>query len=312
MMRTLASLFFYARFLRTFSRLGYRRKVQGAPAPAAAFAGQRWLVTGASDGIGRAIALGAARLGADVLALGRNAAKLEALKAADAAGHIQPIVIDLSRVGETRALLPRLAETGRIDVLVHNVGVMLHAYTTTSEGIETSVATNLLCPFALTEGLREAGLLNPDGCIISVASGGMYGAKLDVAALEATEANRHDGFMAYAQHKRAQAELTRWWNQLAPQGPQALVMHPGWVDTGGVQRSLPLFRKVLRRVLRTADEGADTVLWLAHARPKPGPEGGIWLDRRLESEHAFAMTRSGASSDALVAWLRQRLDRVSG
>lgn len=310
MLRTFASLFFYTRFLFPFSRIGYRRKVRGAAAPERAFAGQRWIVTGASDGIGRAIALGAAALGARVIALGRNPDKLAALVQADPGGHIDPVVVDLSSLGETRALVARLAGSERLDVLVHNVGVMLHGFTQTREGVETSVATNLLCPFALTEGLQASGVLDASSRIISVSSGGMYGAKLDLAALEATEPAAHDGFMAYAQHKRAQAVLTRFWNDNA--GPRAWVMHPGWVDTGGVRSSLPLFRKILRGVLRNAEEGADTVLWLAHQKPVPGPDGGIWLDRRREEEHAFAFTRDGASPEALVGWLRQRLAQVDG
>ncbi|MFY8123928.1 MAG: hypothetical protein ACOVKB_06800, partial [Silanimonas sp.] len=128
-------------------------------------------------------------------------------------------------------------------------------------------------------------------------------------ALEARDAAHHDGFMAYAQHKRAQIELTRAWNAQA-HGPRAQVMHPGWVDTDGVRSSLPGFRRVLRRVLRNGEQGADTALWLAATRPEPRPEGGIWLDRHRDTEHAFAMTRGGASAEALVAFLRQRASSI--
>jgi dehydrogenase/reductase SDR family member 12 len=310
MSRTLASLVFYARFLPSFSRLGYLRKVRGEPATPGAFAGQRWVVSGASDGIGRAIALGAAAFGARVCALGRNPAKLQALQQDGVGERIEPVVADLSLVAETRALVARLATQGHVDVLVNNVGVMLHDYTRTVEGVETSVATNLLCPFLLTEGLREAGALDADSVVISVSSGGMYGARLDLDRLEAASAEGHDGFMAYAQHKRAQAELTRYWNQLEAPKPRALLMHPGWVDTGGVRSSLPTFRRRLRAVLRSAEEGADTVLWLAQQRPAPSAQGGIWLDRRREDEHAFAFTRGGAASGQLAGWLRQRAARL--
>ena len=311
MSRTLASLVFYTRFLPSFSRLGYLRKVRGEPVSPGAFAGQRWVVSGASDGIGRAIALGAAAFGARVLALGRNAAKLQALKDDGVGDRIEPVLTDLSLVAETRALVARLAANGRIDVLVNNVGVMLHDFTRTPEGVETSLATNVLCPFLLTEGLREAGALDADSTVINVSSGGMYGAKLDLEQLEAPSGERHDGFMAYAQHKRAQAELTRHWNQLGEDAPRALLMHPGWVDTGGVRSSLPTFRRRLRPLLRSAEEGADTVLWLAQQRPAPTAQGGIWLDRRREDEHAFAFTRGGAASGQLVSWLHQRAARIS-
>lgn len=308
MLKTLASLVFYARFLGPFSTLGHRRRLAARPAPPFNFAGQRWCVTGASGGIGRAIVLGALRGGAEVHALARDPGKLEALRrdAGDDARRLHAVPLDLSRLAAAGAWA---AHTPRFDVLVHNVGVMLHGHTLTSEGVETSFATNLLVPFAMTTALREAGALDAGSLIISMSSGGAYGAKLDLDALEARDAAHHDGFMAYAQHKRAQIELTRAWNAEA-HGPRAHVMHPGWVDTEGVRSALPGFRRVLRRLLRNGEQGADTALWLAATRPEPRPEGGLWLDRHRDTEHAFAMTRGGASAEALVAFLRQRASSI--
>ena len=77
-----------------------------------------------------------------------------------------------------------------------------------------------------------------------------------------------------------------------------------------MRSSLPGFRRALRRFLRDTAQGADTVLWLAATRPKPHPEGGLWLDRHRDTEHAFAMTRGGASAEALVAFLRQRASSI--
>ncbi len=78
----------------------------------------------------------------------------------------------------------------------------------------------------------------------------------------------------------------------------------------GVRSSLPGFRRVLQRVLRNGAQGADTVLWLAATRPEPSSDGGVWLDRHRDTEHAFAMTRGGASAEALVAGLQQRLHGI--
>jgi NAD(P)-dependent dehydrogenase (short-subunit alcohol dehydrogenase family) len=304
MLRTLAALVFYTRFFLPFSTIGHRRRLARSAPVAVDFRGQTWWVTGATGGIGRAIALGALRGGATVVALGRDARKLEALRrdaGADAI-RLQAITVDLARLDATLAL----AQPGpRVDVLVHNVGAMQHGFATTGEGVETGFATNLLVPFALTETLRATGRLDAESRIISVSSGGAYGAKLDLDALEARDATTHDGFLAYAQHKRAQIELTRWWNA-QPKGPRAWVMHPGWVDTDGVRTALPGFRRTLRQWLRTPEQGADTALWLAAARPAPHPDGGLWLDRERDSEHAFAMTRGGASAEALARHLNAR------
>lgn len=306
MLNTLASLFFYARFLPSFSRLGYLRRSRGFEAGAFDFRNQRWVVSGATGGIGRAIALTAAASGAEVIALGRNRTQLDALEQLGS-GRLQGFCVDLSSVGATRSAATAIARQGRVDVLVNNVGLMLHAFQRTSEGVEAGFATNLLNQFVLTEGLRSAQALVADSVIVSMSSGGMYGARLDLAALEAADAESHNGLAAYAQHKRAQVELTRWWNSRGEGAPRAYAMHPGWVDTEGVRTALPLFRRSLRPLLRSAAEGADTALWLAAARPALPSEGGIWLDRTLHTEHAFGFTRAGAEASALVDRLDARL-----
>ena len=308
MLKSLAALAFYARFAVPFSTIGHRRRLADAPAPPFDFRGQRWWVTGATGGIGRAIALGALAGGAEVWALARDNAKLVALRTAARAHapRLHAVQTDLASVAAVRAVA---RHSSRIDVLVHNVGVMLHQHGRTAEGVETSFATNLLAPFAMTEGLRVSGALDARSLVISMSSGGAYGAKLDVDALEPRDAATHDGFMAYAQHKRAQIELTRWWNAQAD-APRALAMHPGWVDTDGVRSSLPGFRRALQSVLRTPAQGADTALWLAATRPAPHADGGLWLDRHRDPEHAFALTRGGASAEALVEFLRRRLVAV--
>ena len=308
MLKSLAALVFYARFAVPFSTIGHRRRLAARPAPPFDFRGQRWWVTGATGGIGRAIALGALAGGAEVWALARDNAKLVALRA-DAHSRIARLhaaQVDLSSVAGVRRLAAR---AGRIDVLVHNVGVMLHEHRRTPEGVEASFATNVLAPFAMTEALRASGALDERSLLLSMSSGGAYGAKLDLDALEAPDAASHDGFMAYAQHKRAQIELTRWWNAQSG-APRALVMHPGWVDTDGVRSSLPGFRRAMKSVLRTPEQGADTALWLAATRPEPAADGGLWLDRHRDPEHAFALTRGGASADALAEALRERLAAI--
>tara|TARA_R110002020_G_scaffold37705_21_gene113748 strand:- start:7578 stop:8663 length:1086 start_codon:yes stop_codon:yes gene_type:complete len=302
MKKALGAAFFYARFAIPFSRIGFRRRVGGAGLDAD-FSGQRWVVSGATGGIGRAIALGAAARGATVLALGRDSRKLDALaRQATGAGRIQPVPVDLSLMREVARVAADIAKAGPVQVLVHNVGVMCHAFEQTAEGLERGFATNLLGHWVLDQGLRRGGALDEGSAIISMSSGGMYGAALDIDALQAGDAASHDGFNAYAQHKRAQVELTHYWNSLGPGQPRAWVMHPGWVDTDGVRSALPGFRRLFRAVLRYAEEGADTALWLAATRPDTGE--GIWLDRQRDDEHAFGFTRAGARAETLVAALR--------
>ena len=70
----------------------------------------------------------------------------------------------------------------------------------------------------------------------------------------------------------------RWAEELGrAAGIGVHVMHPGWVDTPGVRDSLPRFRMLTRPILRTPDEGADTMVWLL-AEPDLDPADGRLLD----------------------------------
>jgi dehydrogenase/reductase SDR family protein 12 len=68
-------------------------------------------------------------------------------------------------------------------------------------------------------------------------------------------------------------------------------MHPGWADTPGVVVGLPEFHRVTKRALRTAEEGADTIVWLAAATEAGRVSGEFWLDRRPHVKHVVPGTR---------------------
>ncbi len=318
MLRAIASLFFYARFFTRFSRVGLRDRQRSWQAYPERLDGQTWLVTGASGGIGAAIAHAAHTRGARVLAAARSESKLADLvrTCAQEAGEnnaIVPLKVDFSSVADTRRLVRGLVERGeRVDVLVNNVGLLLDRFELTTEGMETSFVTNLLSHFVLTEDLLAAHRFANGAAVINMSSGGMYGAPLKLEEMCATTAIAHDGMAAYALHKRAQVELTRAWNQRWSGQPRAYVMHPGWVDTAGVRTALPAFRAVLRSHLRSAEEGGDTALWLGSTRPALSAEGGIWLDRVLDAEHAFSLTRkTQANAEQLCEFLAAKAASVA-
>jgi dehydrogenase/reductase SDR family protein 12 len=106
--------------------------------------------------------------------------------------------------------------------------------------------------------------------------------------------------------------LNQYWRErYGPQGISCFVMHPGWADTAGVERSLPRFRKLLRAVLRDAGSAADTAVWLAATRPAQPSSEGIWFDRKLRSAHVYGHTRTTTETGAtLVDFLRCQLRTV--
>ena len=77
--------------------------------------------------------------------------------------------------------------------------------------------------------------------------------------------SKYDGTMVYAQNKRQQVELTEWWAASQPR-VQWSVMHPGWADTPAVRAAMPEFHAKMKDKLRTVEQGADTVVWLAISR----------------------------------------------
>jgi NAD(P)-dependent dehydrogenase (short-subunit alcohol dehydrogenase family) len=84
-------------------------------------------------------------------------------------------------------------------------------------------------------------------------------------------------------------------------------MHPGWADTPAVRTSLPRFWSLLRRVLRTPAEGADTVVWLAASPAARGQTGRFWFDRQPRSTHLLPWTRETSAQRQALRRLCERL-----
>lgn len=321
--KILGMLAFYGRFSLSFTEIGYRaRRLTWSPFTPD-FQAQHWLVTGATGGLGRAIALAASAAGARVTAAARDQNKLQALVSEAQAGPSladqpladQPIQVeccDFTSLRDTRALLARLAARGQpINVLINNVGVLNPALILTREGLEASFVSNLLSHYQLTEGLIERGLFGRGSVTINMTSGGAYMAPLRTAALNVTQPSHYNGIAAYAMHKRAQIVLNEFWrDRYAQEGFEFYVMHPGWADTAGVQRSLPSFRKLYRPILRDACSGADTALWLAATRPIQPPGPCLWFDRKPRATHVFAQTRQGDSREDLIQRLQSLMQSV--
>ena len=280
----------------SFSRVGYwTRSRLGGWEPPTGLEGKRVLLTGGSSGVGLAAAQMLAAAGARSVITGRDPQRLQAA-AGLIAEHGEPptaLVADSSDLDEVRRMFDEAVGTlGGIDVLINNAGALVHQYRTTPQGFEQTYAVHVLSAFLLTD--LAVGVMAQDGRVLTVSSGGMYSQSLHVDMQEGPE--DFDGVRAYAKAKRAQVALTQEWARRHPRGPVFAVMHPGWADTPGVRTSLPTFRRVTGPILRTPEEGADTLVWLASAQV---PSGRFWLDRRERS--VVRMPRTQHSPDVARA-----------
>lgn len=281
----------------SFTNIGYRLRSREWDAPLAGMKDSTAVITGATSGIGLAAAERMAGLGARAVLIGRNPKKLEDAVdqvATRSGSEVVGYRADLSSLGEVRRLAAELlAQVERIDVLVNNASVLAPERISSVDGFELTLATNLLSPFLLTNLLIPQLVQSATARIITISSGGMYTEGLDVPGLE-MGADEYGGAAAYARTKRAQVVLTELWaEKLEGTGVVAHSMHPGWVNTPGVAASLPTFRRLTGPLLRTADQGADTIVWLASDAAALGSSGRFWMDRRPRPTHRLKRTQSG-------------------
>jgi NAD(P)-dependent dehydrogenase (short-subunit alcohol dehydrogenase family) len=97
-----------------------------------------------------------------------------------------------------------------------------------------------------------------------------------------------------------------WAKEWADEGIVVNAMHPGWADTPGVRESLPQFRRLTRSVLRSAEEGADTIVWLAVATEAGDASGELFLDREIRPPHLVKSTREPVGErEQLLKLLRE-------
>lgn len=302
----------------SFTRLGYamrRRLFDWEAAESWSMAGRTVVITGPTSGLGREAAGSFARMGARLVLVGRDADKLERTAQELAAGarggsdgsaasatRIATIVADMSSLDSVRAAAARILEREpRIDVIVDNAGAMFATRDETPEGFERTFATMVLGPFVLIARLLPRLLDSPDARIVAVTSGGQYTQSLPLDDL-GYQRGTYDGPRAYARAKRAQVALIRTWaGRLRGRGVVANAMHPGWADTPGLEASLPGFRKIMGGQLRSAAEGADTILWLAAAPGARDTSGRLFLDRRVRPFDRVPSTRLSAE-DRIQLW----------
>jgi NAD(P)-dependent dehydrogenase (short-subunit alcohol dehydrogenase family) len=243
-------------------------------------AGKTVLITGASRGIGLEAALALARLGADVVLVGRDrdrtAAALEAVRSCSRS-HATSYICDFASQTSIRELAAVVRRNhARLHVLVNNAGGVHRRRSLTVDGIETTFATNHLGYFLLTNLLLDVLLASTPARIVTVASIGHRNGTIhfDDLGLE-----RGYGILkAYSQSKLANvlfaAELAR---RLEGTGVTSNSVHPGSVDTniwtGAPWWAKPMITLLFRPWFITPEQGGATIVQLAASPSLEGVTG---------------------------------------
>lgn len=295
-----------------FSRIGFdirSRMLKWEKVSQMRMDGRVIVITGPTSGLGLATVQTLASTGARLVLVARNREKCQQVVTELRAEHplldIDVVIADMGDLSSVANASREIREKfPRIDVLVHNAGALLNKRQESSQGIEITIASHVLGPFLMTTLLRDS-LRAANGRVVTVSSGGMYAAQLPVIRDgQCPEVQPYNGSRQYALAKRLQVTLNEMWASEEP-AVEFVAMHPGWADTPGVQESIPGFRRVTRPILRTSEQGADTIAWLCAVKPLPAQSGTFWCDRETRSIHKTSATKKSdtqSSRDVLWNW----------
>jgi NAD(P)-dependent dehydrogenase (short-subunit alcohol dehydrogenase family) len=192
------------------------------------------LVTGASRGLGRALALAAAREGATLAICARGSENLEAVAAEcrQHGGEVLAVTADVAEARDVERLASTaLARFGVIDILVNNASELgpvplPHLSDVSASALEPVLRANVVGPLRLTQAVLGGMLLRGRGLVVNISSD---------AAL-----NGYPGWGLYSASKAALDALTRTWAaELEGTGVRVISVDPGDMDTAMHRAAIP-------------------------------------------------------------------------
>ena len=247
--------------------------------------GKVCLITGANKGIGFYTAEALCRKGAKVYLLCRDSSRGKLAVSNLVAKGYKAILetVDVSESESIRKFTANFSEK-KVDILIHNAGLIPNKRILTNDNVELAFATHLLGPHLLTSSLVSK---LKGGRVIWITSGGMYLKKFTLSKAR-NVSGKYNGISSYAYTKRGQVILADIWSaKLIKEDIIVSSMHPGWVDTPGIRKYLPGFTNFLNNRLRSKSEGADTIIWLATSENVILETGKLWFDRKKVKKYLW-------------------------
>lgn len=256
--------------------------------------GKVFLITGGTEGVGKAAALDLARRGATLTLVGRNREKTERivneLKAAGGHDDVHMLLGDMSKISDVRAVAKEFAaKNDRLDVLVNNAGAWFETYALTSDGIEQTFALNHMAYFVLTTELLELIRKTPGARVVSTSSDAHQMSRFDVHHVAKRDGTA--GFFAYADSKLANILFTlELAKRLSGTSAVANCFHPGFVASAFGSNNGGFFKWTFglgqKMFARSPEKGAETLLWLATHPDASGFSGQYFFDMKARRPKA--------------------------
>ncbi|WP_262849421.1 SDR family NAD(P)-dependent oxidoreductase [Mumia quercus] len=273
------------------------------------------VVSGGTDGMGRAVALGRAALGETVIVLGSNAEKGERLlhesTRLDLPGVIEFQRVDLSSLGETRAVIQRIAaHHDVVDALALFANRQAPRRTVTADGLEQVFAVYYLSRYLLSYGLSPLLRRSHSPVIVNVAGVGTTKGRLhwDDLQLEA------DYGMVAAQLQAARAnDLLGVMFAAQPHNPVPYVLyHPGFTKSGDLAPLRPAVRVMLRALATLAARPVGRAVAPIHRFIEEPPQAPLSAIDRHKRVALSLKTLNPADADRLAAATRAILAAHEG
>jgi NAD(P)-dependent dehydrogenase (short-subunit alcohol dehydrogenase family) len=255
--------------------------------PNGGMGGKTVLITGGTSGIGKASAVALAAMGANVVIVGRNPergeAALQDIKAQSHSESVELMLADLSVQSEVRRLAEAfLGQHDRLDVLANNAGLVHSRRTETVDGMETTLAINHLAPFLLTDLLLDRLKQSAPSRVITVSSEAERMGKMNFEDIQSRQ--KYRGFPVYGMTKLANIMFTyELAERLKGTFVTANCLHPGPVSTNFGKNNggpMALFFRLGKPFMRSPEQGADTLIWLASSADVDGVSGKYFSDRK--------------------------------
>lgn len=259
-----------------------------------------FLITGASKGIGEALVTGLTNKPVELITVSRTEM--------DSSGRRTHLSVNLDQPES-------LAELCQLDVLVDGIVFNAGAMPNTAPAIHSTLGLDhlyilhVLGPAWIARQLIRSSRLQKGCRIITVSSGGALPTPLNPDYMGVLK-KPYNPIQQYAFHKRYQIELMSYFSEIyAELGYDFYSMHPGWVDTEGLETGMPFFHKLTKGILRVPRQGADTIEWLlCSERQAPG---SLYFDRKEVSSYPLFWIKENPEAQRIFrATLESQLSQM--